>query len=82
MNDIFVGDINFGNLYSFDLAENGTKLSLPGELTDKVAEDDEEIEEVLFAEDFGSITDIGVGPDGYLYVLSADISLYRILQNS
>jgi glucose/arabinose dehydrogenase len=81
-NDMFVGDINFGNLYSFDLAEGRTNLSLPEEMTDKVADEEEELEEVLFAEGFEGITDIEVGPDGYLYVLSADGSLYKILKSS
>jgi glucose/arabinose dehydrogenase len=81
-NNIFVGDIKFGDLYSFDLAENRTKLILRGELIDKIADDKEELEEVLFARGFGGVTDVEVGPDGYLYVLSASGSLYKILKSS
>ncbi|MDQ3840278.1 MAG: PQQ-dependent sugar dehydrogenase, partial [Thermoproteota archaeon] len=81
-NDLFVGDIKNGNLYLFDLTEDRTTLSLAEELADNVADDEEELEEVLFAEGFGGVTDIEVGPDGYLYVLSANGSLYKIIGRS
>lgn len=81
-NDVFVGDIKFGNIYSFELTEGRTELSLPEETNDRIANDDEELEGVLFAEGFGGVTDIEVGPDGYLYVLSAGGSLYKILASS
>ena len=34
---------------------------------------------LIFGQGFGGITDIQVGPDGYLYVLSYTGSIYRIL---
>jgi len=38
-----------------------------------------ELEDVVFAEGFEGITDIKVGPDGYLYLVSyAQGKIYRI----
>jgi glucose/arabinose dehydrogenase len=72
-NDIFVGDFHKGNVYHFDLTENRTALELDGILKDKVANSQEEAKSTVFGGGFGGITDIEVGPDGYLYILS----LYR-----
>jgi aldose sugar dehydrogenase len=77
-NDLFVGDINNGNLYHFDLNEERTGLELDGDLMDKIADDQDELVPVIFGTGFGGITDIQVGPDGYLYVL-ANGSIFRII---
>jgi glucose/arabinose dehydrogenase len=69
-NDLFVGDYNNGNLYHFDLNADRTGLVLPGGLSDRVADTSDQLGPVLFGTGFGGITDIAVGPDGYLYVLS------------
>lgn len=69
-NDMFVGDFNNGNIYHFGLNEERSELSLKGDLDDKVANSHAELKEVIFAEGFGGITDLQVGPDGYLYVLA------------
>src|SRR5215218_9359683 len=81
VNDMFVGDIVNGRIYHFDLNEDRTELVLEGPLADKVAETrDTGIEDIVFAEGFGGITDLEVGPDGYLYVVSLGHgSIYRIL---
>ncbi|HEX2472298.1 MAG TPA: PQQ-dependent sugar dehydrogenase [Nitrososphaera sp.] len=68
-NDMFVGDINNGRLYHFDLNEDRTSLMLEGVLEDKVADNVAELDAVIFGTGFRSITDIEVGPDGYLYLL-------------
>ena len=47
-----------------------TKLALSGPLSDKVVQDPNETESLIFGSEFGIITDIEVGPDGNLYVLS------------
>jgi aldose sugar dehydrogenase len=71
-NEMFVGDINYGNIYHFELDQNRTALLLDGPLADKVADKGED-KQVVFAHGFGGITDIGVGPDdGYLYILTFD----------
>jgi aldose sugar dehydrogenase len=77
-NDIFVGDIDKGNLYHFDLNEDRTELILEGPLADKLADTDEENEGIIFGQGFGAITDIEVGPDGYLYVVGFQGTIYRI----
>ena len=69
-NDLFAGDFHNGNLYHFDLNKKRTGLSLTGPLKDKIANKDDELRNALFGQGFGGITDIKVGPDGYLYVLS------------
>lgn len=80
-NDMFVGDANFGNIYHFDLNQNRTGLRLDGSLVDKVADKVEELGNIIFGKGFGVITDLQVGPDGYLYVLVYDKDdgrIYRI----
>lgn len=80
-NDMFVGDIKNGNLYHFDLDQQRTGLLLDGPLADKVASKDE-INQAIFAQGFGGITDIEVGPDGYLYILTfgeEDGTIYKIV---
>ena len=67
-NQMFVGDVH-GNIYHFSLDEDRTKLLLNGSLADEVADDFSELEDSIFAKFPGIITDLKVGPDGYLYVL-------------
>jgi glucose/arabinose dehydrogenase len=82
VNDMFVGDIVNGRIYHFELNQDRTELILDGLLADKVAatESVTELEQIIFAEGFGGITDLEVGPDGYLYVVSlGNGAIYRIL---
>ena len=65
-NDLFVGTAT-GNLYHFDLTKDRTQFDLKGELDDKVADIFEESESALVASNLGIITDLELGPDGYLY---------------
>jgi aldose sugar dehydrogenase len=81
-NDMFVGDIVNGRIYHFELNQDRTELILDGLLANKVAatESVTELEQIIFAEGFGGITDLEVGPDGYLYVVSlGQGAIYRIL---
>jgi glucose/arabinose dehydrogenase len=80
-NDILVGDINNGNIYHFDINKERTGLALDGPLEDKIADTSEETQLAVFARGFGGITDIQVGPDGYIYVISHG-SLFRIVPKS
>ena len=81
-NTIFSGDVNTGNLYNFKLSADRTSLALSGDLSDQIADTRAELQPVIFGQGFGVITDIQVGPgDGYLYVLTYDGSIYRILPN-
>ena len=70
-NDLFVGDIKNGNLYRFrvNAARDGFDFTSPG-LSDLVADSNVEFQEVLLGTGFGGITDLKLGPDGLLYVLS------------
>jgi len=80
-NDIFVGDIKYGNIYHFKLNGDRTGFILNGSLADKVAMGEDATEQIEFAHGFGGITDLEIGPDGYLYVLiydSEDGRIYRI----
>jgi aldose sugar dehydrogenase len=81
-NDMFVADFHGGNIYHFKLNEDRTGLVLDGPLEDKIANTSAETQQggIIFAKGFGSITDLEVGPyDGYLYVLTFDGTIYRIL---
>ena len=69
-NDLFVGDFHNGNVYHFKLDKERVHLVLPPVLADKVVNKANETESAIFARGFGGITDMQVGPDGYLYVLS------------
>ena len=84
-NTIFMGDVNLGNIYNFKLNEDRTGLVLDGPLSDKVANAPAEMQQggIILGQGFGVITDIQVGPDdGYLYILTLQGSLYRIVANS
>jgi glucose/arabinose dehydrogenase len=78
--DAFVGDINNGVLYRFkpNGARDGFVFSGAG-LADRVGDDSTELDEVVFGSGFGGITDLKVGPDGLLYVVSfGDGKIYAI----
>ena len=80
-NNILVGDIKFGNIYYFKLNHDRKSLDLGKGLTDKIAQTEEELSDVVFGHGFGGITDLEVGPDGFLYVLVYDKNdgrIYRI----
>jgi glucose/arabinose dehydrogenase len=71
MDDMFVGSIVTGNIFHFDLNEDRTQLVLAGELKDKIAETSETAaKDIVFGEGFAGISDLEIGPDGYLYVVS------------
>jgi glucose/arabinose dehydrogenase len=69
-NDLFVGDYHTGTIYHFDLNNERTKLQVFDQLKDNITMGHDDLGEVTFGQGFGGITDIKVGPDGYLYVLS------------
>ncbi len=82
-NDVFVGDINNGNLYRFkpNLTRSGFLFQNPA-LADLVADDADELQEVIFGTGFGGITDLKVGPDGFLYVLSFQGKIFVVSRAS
>jgi len=79
-NAMFIGDYNNGNLNHFKLNQSRTGLVLSNSLADKIASTPEDAKPVIFGTGFdGGITDLQVGPDGYLYVLTFAGAIYRIV---
>lgn len=78
-NTIFVGDVKTGNLYNFKLDSDRKQLLLEPPLNDRVADTPDEVQSIVFGQGFGVITDIQVGPDGYLYILGINGSIYRVV---
>jgi glucose/arabinose dehydrogenase len=86
-NDIFVGSVKNGVVYHFDLDDDRESLSLKGDLSDSVLNRKDNATKIKFGENFGIITDLQVGPDGYLYIVSGNRgtdagAIYRIVPNS
>ena len=80
-NDIFVGTIlPNGDLYHFDLNSKRTALALAEPLKDKIVDNNGELRNIVFGKNFGVISDIAVGPDGYLYIVSLTKgNIYKIV---
>lgn len=68
--NLFVGSVKNGTIFNFPLDETRTHLVLTGPLADKTADNNQETGSVTFGRNFGIITDLQIGPDGNLYVLS------------
>jgi glucose/arabinose dehydrogenase len=84
-NDLFVGDINNGYLYHFELNENRTALDLAGwPLADRIANNQNQLRNMTLAQIPGGITDLEVGPrDGYLYIVAHhDGKIFRIVPSA
>ncbi len=82
-NDMFVGSAKKGTIFHFELKEDRKSLNLTGDLADLVYSKKDESSKIIFGENFGIVTDLEVGPDGYLYVVSAlkksEGAIYRII---
>ena len=71
-NDLFVGTYQ-GDIYHFDLNKERDGFLLKGPLKDKVANNEKELRPIIFSRGLSSgigITDLEIGPDGYLYVVA------------
>jgi glucose/arabinose dehydrogenase len=80
--DIFVGDVHNGRIYHFKLDNERNDLILPQSLAGKFIENpvNPGAEDIVFGDGFSGVTDLTVGPDGYLYVVSiGQGKVYRIL---
>jgi glucose/arabinose dehydrogenase len=77
-NDILVGDA-YGRIYHFDLNQNRTGLNLIGPLKDKISNSDSEVQNLIIAQGLDTITDMQLGPDGYLYVLSYTGKIFKLI---
>jgi glucose/arabinose dehydrogenase len=88
-NNMFVGDINNGYLYRFILndlrngiiVDKGFNGNIQA-LLDNEVDQPNESQPLVFGQGFGGITDIEVGTDGYLYVLSYSGSLHKVLPST
>jgi len=79
---MFVGDVHNGRIYHFDLNTARSDLVLPDSLSKSFISNPNTvgIQEIIFGEGFGGITDLTVGPDGYLYVVSiGQGKIFRIM---
>jgi hypothetical protein len=77
--NLFVGEINSGYLYRFLLNQSRTGLLLNGSLSDGVANNNIEKLETAFAKiNGGGITDLEIGPDGLVYIISANGKIMRL----
>jgi hypothetical protein len=70
MKMICVADFNHGHIYHFDLNKIRTELPLKGELEDKMTDADDEDLDVILAKALGAITDVQIGSDRYIYIVS------------
>lgn len=83
--NLFVGSVKNGTIFNFPLSEDRTHLVLKGPLADKAADNNHETGGVIFGRNFGIITDLEIGPDGNLYVLSNykhDGTIFKISSKS
>ena len=78
---LFVGDYNNGRIYKFQLnsERTGFVFSNP-ELSDLVLDDNDEIDEILFAKGFQTISDIEFHDDAMYVVSIFDGSIYKIYE--
>jgi hypothetical protein len=81
-NDIFVGSVHSSRIYHFNLNSERNDLVLTETTASRfIINSPTQIDQtIVFADDFGGITDLTVGPDGYLYVVSiGQGKVFRIL---
>jgi hypothetical protein len=67
--ELLFGDTNHGDLYLARMAPGRDALALDGSLADKVADSGAQRQRLVLGEGFSVITDLQVGPDGYVYVV-------------
>ncbi len=80
-NSVLVGDCNNGNLYKFQLNQNRDGFVFQSDqLKGNVASAGKPPDEIILGSGFGCMTDIKVGPDGYVYIVSlSDGIIYRLV---
>ena len=69
---LLLGETNFGQLYRLDLDGAREHFLLSGALADLVADTAAERDSLRFGSGFGTVTDMQVGPDGYVYAVDWD----------
>ena len=76
-NEMLVGDNNFGNMYLFDMNPARDGFVLSGGAADKVADNSTERNLNVIGTGWGVTTDMEIGPDGYIYVVSLSGGVIR-----
>lgn len=67
--DLLVAD-SYGRIYHLDLSKDRNHLFLNGSLDDKIVDIGMETHNVTWGKNFGTISDITIGPDGSVYILA------------
>lgn len=68
--NLFVGDANFGNLYLFTMDPSRTAFVYKPGTEDRVADSTAEQNLYRWGSSLGSVTDIEIGPDKFIYIVS------------
>ncbi|HEY7571979.1 MAG TPA: PQQ-dependent sugar dehydrogenase [Nitrososphaeraceae archaeon] len=82
-NTLFVGDVLTGNLYNFKLNGQRNGFILSGTNEDGAAKGlgQSHQDDIVLGKGFGLVTDIQVSPDGYLYILGYDGTVYKVFSS-
>ena len=81
-NNVFVGSVHNGHIYRFELNSQRNDIALPQILANRLIQNPINVgaQNVIFASGLGGVTDLTVGPDGYLYIVSiSEGKIFRIL---
>ena len=81
-NNVFVGSVHNGHIYRFELNSLRNDIALPQILANRLIQNPINVgaQNVIFASGLGGVTDLTVGPDGYLYIVSiSEGKIFRIL---
>jgi len=74
-----IADSRTGNLYLLKQTADGLDFVLTGSLADRVADSASSLQRLVWATSFGTITDIRIGPDGFVYLSDlTSRTIYRI----
>jgi len=77
--DCVCADINLTNIYLFDMNAQRNGFNLKPGTEDFVADNNAERDQYRLGYQFGNVTDLKIGPDGFLYVVGyISGSVYRI----
>lgn len=78
---LLVGDCNNGNLYKFQLNQKRDGFVFDSQtLQDGVVNPGDTMDDITLGTGFGCLTDIKVGPDGLIYIVSlSDGTIYRLV---
>jgi glucose/arabinose dehydrogenase len=68
-NHLLVADVG-GRIYDLQLDSNRSSLIVSGKLSNRLVDTAGEMDEKILASNLGIISDLEIGPEGYLYVVS------------